>query len=134
MGVIGFTADDYFCLESISYPTGAIEEFYYENGIADHVTELIGEDALTTVQSWSGERMCRDRDDKDEYKCKINVALAFSNKVNLTEYYHNSSWLEHGGYSRREGRAGENGVQGQSRGPVCGSRRMRADTLGQQAV
>jgi len=25
-----FTADDYFCLESISYPTGAIEEFYYE--------------------------------------------------------------------------------------------------------
>ena len=25
-----FTADDYFCLESISYPTGAIEEFSYE--------------------------------------------------------------------------------------------------------
>ena len=73
------------------------QEFYYENGIADHVQEEIGEDAFTTIQSWSGERMCRDREDKDEYKCKINVALAFSNKVNLTEYYHNSSWLEHGG-------------------------------------
>ncbi len=73
------------------------EEFYYENGISDHVGELIGEDGFTTVQSWSGERMCRDREDKDEYKCKINVAMAFSNKVALTEYYHNSSWLEHGG-------------------------------------
>ena len=39
----------------------------------------------------------RSKSSKDEYKCKINVALAFSNKVNLTEYYHNSSWLEHGG-------------------------------------
>ena len=74
-----------------------VEEFYYENGISDHVGELIGEDGFTTVQSWSGERMCRDRDDKDEYKCKINVAVAFSNKVAVTEYYHNSSWLEHGG-------------------------------------
>ncbi len=74
-----------------------VQEFYYENGISDHVQELIGEEGFTTVQNWSGERMCRDRDDKDEYKCKINVAAAFSNKVNATEYYHNSSWLEHGG-------------------------------------
>ena len=74
-----------------------VREFCYENGISDHVSEMIGEDGFTTVQSWSGERMCRDRDDKDEYKCKINVAVAFSNKVNFTEYYHNSSWLEHGG-------------------------------------
>ena len=52
---------------------------------------------MSTVQSWQTERKVRDRDDKDEYKCKINVALAFSNKVNATEYYHNSSYLEHGG-------------------------------------
>ena len=77
--------------------TFEVREFYYEEGIADHVRELVGEDALTAVQSWSGERMCRDRDDKEEYRCKINVAVAFSNKVNVTEYYHNSSWLEHGG-------------------------------------
>ena len=74
-----------------------VQEFYYENGIADHVHELIGEDGFTSVQSWSGERMCRDRDDKDEYKCRINVAMAFSNKIAVTEYYHNSSFLEHGG-------------------------------------
>ena len=74
-----------------------VQEFYYENGISDHVQEIVGDSGITSVQSWSGERMCRDRDDKDEYKCKINVALAFSNKTPLTEYYHNSSWLEHGG-------------------------------------
>ena len=31
------------------------------------------------------------------YNVKINVAAAFSNRVHLAEYYHNSSWLEHGG-------------------------------------
>ncbi len=74
-----------------------VQEFYYEEGIADHVRELIGEDGMTTVQSWQTERMVRDRDDKDEYKCKINVAMGFSNKVTAAEYYHNSSFLEHGG-------------------------------------
>ncbi len=73
------------------------QEFLYENGIEDHVKELVGETGMSTVQSWQTERKVRDRDDKDEYKCKINVALAFSNKVNATEYYHNSSFLEHGG-------------------------------------
>ncbi|MCH3971612.1 MAG: toprim domain-containing protein [Oscillospiraceae bacterium] len=73
------------------------QEFLYENGIADHVKEVAGDDALTTVQFWQGERTVRDRADKPEYHVKINVALAFSNKTHLTEYYHNSSWLEHGG-------------------------------------
>ena len=31
------------------------------------------------------------------HNVKINVAAAFSNRVHCTEYYHNSSWLEHGG-------------------------------------
>lgn len=72
-------------------------EFCYQEGILDHVRELAGEDALTSVQSWQSERRVRDRADKPEYKTKINVALAFSNRVRATEYYHNSSWLEHGG-------------------------------------
>ncbi|MBQ1546085.1 MAG: DNA topoisomerase [Clostridia bacterium] len=72
-------------------------EFFYANGIADHVKELVGEDGLTTVQSWQAERMVRDRADKPEYKAKMNIALAFSNKLNVKEYYHNSSWLEYGG-------------------------------------
>ncbi len=73
------------------------EEFVYENGIADYVGELVGEDAMTDVQVWSTERRGRDREDKPEYRVKLNVALCCSNKVNLLEYYHNSSWLEHGG-------------------------------------
>ncbi len=74
-----------------------VTEYNYVNGIVDHVTEVIGDDALTTVQHWETEVKTRDREDKDEYKCKMDIAVAFSNKVNLTEYYHNSSWLEHGG-------------------------------------
>ncbi len=71
--------------------------FCYENGIVDHVKEAVGEDALTPVQFWQTERMVRDREDKPEYRTKINVACAFSNRVKFTEYYHNSSWLEYGG-------------------------------------
>lgn len=74
-----------------------VTEFNYKDGIVDHVKELIGEDGLTYVQSWQTERKIRDREDKPEYKAKINIALAFSNKVSAAEYYHNSSWLEHGG-------------------------------------
>ena len=72
-------------------------EFCYQNGIVDHVKEIAGEDALTSVQFWKTERKVRDRADKDEYRTKINVACAFSNKIKAIEYYHNSSWLEYGG-------------------------------------
>ncbi len=71
--------------------------FNYANGVVDHVAEVIGEQGLTSVQHWQTEVKTRDRDDKPEYKCKMDIAVAFSNKVSLTEYYHNSSWLEHGG-------------------------------------
>ena len=73
------------------------EEFYYENGITDYVTEIAGEQGLTTVQSLSAERRGRDRKDKPEYKVRMNCAFCFSSSVSRTEYYHNSSWLEHGG-------------------------------------
>ncbi|MBQ3133015.1 MAG: DNA topoisomerase [Clostridia bacterium] len=73
------------------------EEFYYENGISDYTAELVGDQRLTDVQTWSGERRGRDREDKPEYKVQFNVSFCFSNRVNLLEYYHNSSWLEHGG-------------------------------------
>ena len=72
-------------------------EFRYDNGILDYVKEIVGEDSLTLPQFWQSERMTRDRDDKAEYKCKMNFAFAFSNKQAKTEYYHNSSWLEYGG-------------------------------------
>lgn len=72
-------------------------EFLYENGITDYASEIAGTDALTAVQHWTAEKKGRDREDKPEYKVKLDVALTFSNKVKLTEYYHNSSFLEHGG-------------------------------------
>lgn len=72
-------------------------EFNYKEGITDHVREIVGEQGLSSIQSWQAERMVRDRADKQEYKVKMNFALAFSNKVRLAEYYHNSSWLEYGG-------------------------------------
>ncbi|MBR5524108.1 MAG: DNA topoisomerase [Clostridia bacterium] len=72
-------------------------DYVYENGIADYVKEIAEEQALTSVQTWSAERVGRDREDKPEYKVKLNVAMCVSNKVSLLEYYHNSSWLEHGG-------------------------------------
>jgi len=73
------------------------EEFVYEHGIEDCIRELAGLDALTEPVYWEAERRGRDRPDKPEYKVKLSVALCFSNKTALCEYYHNSSFLEHGG-------------------------------------
>ena len=73
------------------------QEFFYENGIADYVKELSGEDTLTLPVFWEAERRGRDRADKDEYKVKLSVAFCFSNRTAIIEHYHNSSWLEHGG-------------------------------------
>ena len=73
------------------------EDFCYQNGIQDYVRELAGEDTLTQPVFWQAERRGRDRADKPEYKVKLSVSFCFSNRVQLIEYYHNSSWLEHGG-------------------------------------
>ena len=72
-------------------------EYCYENGIKDYVTELAGDKAFTTPQYWECERVGRDRDDLKDYKLKIRAALCFSLETQLKEYYHNSSFLEHGG-------------------------------------
>lgn len=76
-------------------------EFRYENGISDYVTEIVEDKALTTIQRWQSDRKGKDREDKPEYKVKLDVALTFSNKVKCIEYYHNSSFLEHGGSPER---------------------------------
>ena len=72
-------------------------EFRYEHGILDYITELTEGNAFTMPQFWETERRGRDREDKPEYKVKITAALCFSRSMSLLEYYHNSSWLEHGG-------------------------------------
>ena len=72
-------------------------EFCYKNGIADYVAELAGENPLTQPYYIETERKGKDRDDKPEYKVRMSAAFCFSNRTNAIEYYHNSSWLEHGG-------------------------------------
>lgn len=74
-----------------------ITEYCYKNGIKDYVAELAGETAFTTPQYWECERKGRDRADLDDYKLKIKASVCFSQKTQLKEYYHNSSFLEHGG-------------------------------------
>ena len=76
-------------------------EYKYDNGITDYINEVVGENALTSVQTWQTERTGRDREDLKDYRVKINAVLCFSNKVKLKEYYHNSSFLEYGGAPER---------------------------------
>ena len=84
--------------DQVSGNTFDTYEYLYENGIVDYVKEFAAEDEIfSSVQFWQTERKGRDRADKPEYKVKINAALCFSNKKQLKEYYHNSSFLEHGG-------------------------------------
>lgn len=73
------------------------EEYLYENGIIDYIRELVGETGLSPIGDYSGERVGRDTPDRPAYKVKMQFAFCFSNDVNLIEYYHNSSFLEHGG-------------------------------------
>ncbi|HJA26114.1 MAG TPA: DNA topoisomerase [Candidatus Fournierella merdigallinarum] len=71
--------------------------FYYEKGIEDYVNEVAGLDGMTPVVYCESAATARDREDQPEYKVKMSAAFCFSNKVQLLEYYHNSSFLEHGG-------------------------------------
>lgn len=72
-------------------------EFCYNDGIMDYVKELAGDNAFITPQYWECERKGKDREDLPEYKLKIKAAICFSLKTQLKEYFHNSSFLEHGG-------------------------------------
>ncbi len=78
---------------------GKFEEFVFEynNGIVDYLTELCDGKEKTSVHYIEAERQGRDREDKDDYKVKISFAFCMNNDVNVIEYYHNSSFLEHGG-------------------------------------
>ncbi len=89
--------------------------YLYQNGILDYVNQLAGinsdnEDTpidsdddeikgktLTLPVVWQAERVGRDRADASDYKLKINSVMCFSTRACKIEYYHNSSYLEHGG-------------------------------------
>ena len=75
----------------------AESEYLYENGISDYIAEIAGDTALTPPVLWKLETQGRDREDKDDYKLKADFSFCVSNTINAIEYYHNSSYLEHGG-------------------------------------
>lgn len=71
--------------------------YVYEHGISDYIVERAGDSAKTEPVLWHLETSGRDRDDKDDYKLKADISFCMSNTVTALEYYHNSSFLEHGG-------------------------------------
>ena len=71
-------------------------EFYYENGIADYMEEIVEGISMTAPVSWHLETKGRDREDMKDYKLKADVTFCFA-KSGMAEYYHNSSFLEYGG-------------------------------------
>ncbi|MCX7614518.1 MAG: toprim domain-containing protein [Clostridiales bacterium] len=72
-------------------------EFCYQNGISDYLSELSSDEPLTAPQLLKTERTGRDREDKPEYKVKMEITFLFDKSKSFLEYYHNSSWLEYGG-------------------------------------
>ncbi len=83
--------------ELIDEESGETFEYIYEQGILDYVKEISGESNISSIVHFSDSGIGRDRADKDEYKVKAEFAFCFNNEVNSLEYYHNSSFLEHGG-------------------------------------
>ena len=78
-----------------------VSEYFYPNGLVDYIEESVGEERISSIQYWQGERSGRDREDRPEYKVKMSAAFCFSNQAQRLEYYHNSSFLEHGGSPER---------------------------------
>ena len=72
-------------------------EFFYENGIVDYISELTGDTAETKTAMWHLETKGRDRADMADYRLKCDIAFCMSKTVNVIEYYHCGSYLEHGG-------------------------------------
>lgn len=87
-----------FILKNETQP-GTFEtfEYFYENGIVDYAKELSGGTEFSSVHYLETERKGRDRADLDEYKVRMSFAFCFSVTQSALEYYHNSSFLEHGG-------------------------------------
>ncbi len=71
-------------------------EYYYENGVADYISEITEGIATTQPVIWKLETKGRDREDMPDYKLKAEVTFCFA-KSGTAEYYHNSSFLEYGG-------------------------------------
>jgi len=72
------------------------QEFFYENGVADYISEITEGITITQPVLWNIETQGRDREDMPDYKVKADITFCFA-KSGMAEYYHNASFLEHGG-------------------------------------
>lgn len=78
--------------------SGEIFTYWYSKGIRDYVDETVPvNDRLSDIVYFESEGRGRDREDLDDYEVKLNVAFVFANSESYADYYHNSSYLEHGG-------------------------------------
>jgi DNA gyrase subunit B len=77
--------------------SGENYEYCYPSGIVDYIKEINQEKGFTEIQLYETQTRGRDREDKPEYRVKLQIGFCFNNEINLLEYYHNSSFLEYGG-------------------------------------
>jgi DNA gyrase subunit B len=78
--------------------TFSTKEYYYENGIVDHMEDITKGSSLTPPVVWHmPEQVGSDREDLQPYKLKADIAFCVTTTNPTTEYYHNSSYLSHGG-------------------------------------
>ncbi|GHV39012.1 DNA gyrase subunit B [Clostridia bacterium] len=77
--------------------SGETFTFFYKNGIKDYMDELTAKTRVTEPVFLKSEAVGRDREDKKDYRLKLEIAFCFDNDNSLLEYYHNSSFLEYGG-------------------------------------
>lgn len=84
-------------LRLLDEESGQKFEYYYKEGVEEYLREVTNGFKLTEIHTAGLSTKGRDREDKPDYKLKMSMSFCFCNEVNLIEYYHNSSFLEHGG-------------------------------------
>lgn len=72
-------------------------QFYYPNGIADHIVELAQDKNISDIIRIAKQGKGKDADDRPEYKAKFEMVFAFNNECPQQLFFHNSSNLEYGG-------------------------------------
>ncbi len=79
------------------------EEFFYpgDTGLSGYVGELTGGQSLTDPYRLHMTDRGHDREDKADYDLEADISFCFTQVGGIQEYYHNSSWLEHGGSPER---------------------------------
>ncbi len=80
---------------------GKFEEFEYfysaEDGLREYLNELCEGKSITEPVVWKSKTRGKDRGDRQEYPLEADYVFCFTQAIGIQEYYHNSSYLEHGG-------------------------------------